>query len=404
MRLAFLFENYVVGGGSKYVGDCIDAALAAGHQVTLVANNGAFSESELSQFAKPIDLHTVAIFERNQSTAQLLGETRLAALLRKALYFASPLLFIANLISLCWHLGRIRPDIVVSCNGGYPASEAVLSGVVAARLRKIPSALVFMSQPAARRNSLPGYDRLLDWLALGSAEKLIANSNGQGHSLIALRGADARKVTVIYNGIPDAPYRQQPMRHSSPLTLGLVCRLDPLKGVDYLLQSFARLTQNYDLRLQIVGDGSERTALVALSADLAISERVIFHGHLQGAAMTQAMDSMDIFVFPSLWEGLPYAILEAMRAGLPIVSTNVGGIPEAIGDRSEGLLVPPRSVQGLHDAIEEFIVDKALASRLGQNARSRYEAAFSRSKMQEDFATVVGTMRPAATQSPDSSK
>ena len=393
MRLAFVFENYVIGGGSKYVVDCINGSLAAGHEVLLVSNPGALSDSELAQLIRPVTHCPVAIFERNQSTAHWLGETRLAVLIRKALYFASPLLFLANLISFWWHLGRLRPDAVIACNGGYPASEAVLSGLVASRMRGVPAALVFMSQPAPRRRSLPGYDRLLDMLVMGSVQKVVANSRGQGRSIVALRGADASKVHVVYNGIPDAQDALTARQWAAPVTLGLVCRLDPLKGVDYLLRAFAALSQRHDIRLVIVGDGAERTALDRLSKDLGVADQITFCGHLQGQAMLQAINSMDIFVFPSLWEGLPYAILEAMRAGLPIVSTDVGGIPEAIGDRREGLLVPPRSEDRLAAAIEELVTNPNLASQLGQNARSRYEAAFSQSKMQQDFATLVGTLR-----------
>lgn len=393
MRLAFLFENYVVGGGSKYVVDCINGALAAGHEVVLVSNPGALSDGEIAQLMRPIAQHNVTIYERNESTAQYLGETWFAVLVRKALYFASPLLFLANFISFWWHLGRVRPDAVIACNGGYPASEAVLSGIVTSRMRRLPAALVFMSQPAPRRRSLPGYDRLLDRLVLGSVHQVVANSRGQGKSIVALRGADASKVHVVYNGIPDAQQAPAVRQGATPLTLGLVCRLDPLKGIDYLLRAFAALRQRYDIHLVIVGDGAERAALDRLSAELGVADQITFCGHLQGQAMLQAINSMDIFVFPSLWEGLPYAILEAMRAGLPIVSTDVGGIPEAIGDRREGLLVPPRSEERLADAIEELVTNPNLAFQLGQNARRRYEAAFSQSKMQQDFAMLVGALR-----------
>lgn len=393
MRLAFLFENYVIGGGSKYVVDCINGTLAAGHEVVLVSNSGALSAGELSQLMRPISQSQVTIFERNQSTARWFRDTRLGVLLRKTLYFASPLLFLANLVSFWWHLGRLRPEAVIACNGGYPASEAVLSGIVASRLRGLPSALVFMSQPAPRRKSLPGYDWLLDRLVLGSVQKVVANSVGQGASLVTQRGADAGKVHVIYNGIPDAPINPKASRPDAPLTLGLVCRLDPLKGVDYLVRAFATLAQRHDIRLVIVGDGTERPALDRLSAELGVADKVVFRGYLHGQAMLQAINDIDIFVFPSLWEGLPYAILEAMRAGLPIVSTDVGGIPEAIRDQREALLVPPQSVARLEAAIEHLLTNPQLASQLGQNARNRYEAAFSQSKMQQDFATLVGTMR-----------
>ncbi len=93
------------------------------------------------------------------------------------------------------------------------------------------------------------------------------------------------------------------------------------------------------------------------------------------------LKAFDIFVLPSVKEGLPYAILEAMAAGLPIVATKVGGIPEMITDGESGLLVPPKNPEALATAIEKLIAAPELRARLGQNAAAVADAKFSLQEM-----------------------
>lgn len=103
------------------------------------------------------------------------------------------------------------------------------------------------------------------------------------------------------------------------------------------------------------------------------------------------LSSLDIYVLPTLHEGFPYSILEAMRANCAIISTNVGGIPEAIRNRVEGLLVPLSSVEVLELAIEELINDADLRNMLGKNARNRFLDMFAMEKMNQRLQEVLST-------------
>ena len=108
---------------------------------------------------------------------------------------------------------------------------------------------------------------------------------------------------------------------------------------------------------------------------LGLSEKVQFLGYQNN--ILEILRSMDIFILPSLWEGMPNAILEAMAAGLPVVATNVGGTPEVVVDGETGFLVPPRDPEALANAIKLLIDDPELRKKFGQAGRERVERHFT---------------------------
>jgi glycosyltransferase involved in cell wall biosynthesis len=113
--------------------------------------------------------------------------------------------------------------------------------------------------------------------------------------------------------------------------------------------------------------------------ELGIADRVEASGY-SDANIQATLESFRVYAFPSFHEGLPYSILEAMRAGCTIVSTAVGGIPEVMRDGMEGLLVPPRDSAALANAIDRLLSDEAASSRLGRAARARFEQNYSLEK------------------------
>jgi glycosyltransferase involved in cell wall biosynthesis len=406
MRLAFFFENHVIGGGSKYVLDCLNSVLTHGDEVTLISNRGALSPGELDQLQGPLTVQLVPVFERTQSVGGLLGQGLLAAWVRKMLILFSPLMLLLNLLVIWRQLGRLRPEVLVACNGGYPAAESALAAVLAARLRRVPSILVIMSQPQPRRNVLPGYERLLDWLVFSATQSFVLNSVRQGQALIEVRGAPAARVRTVYNGIAAVdPVRTQPPLTGPEIVLGVACRLDPMKGLDDLIRALALLDGQNHVKLRILGEGEHLTFLRQLAQQLGVGGRVTFAGFKSGQELLDEYSRFDIYVFPSHWEGLPYALLEAMRASLPIIATAVGGIPEAIRDERESLLVPPRTPQLLKTAIGRLLSNPKEAQALGKAARLRFETMFSLEKMHADFVAAVIATRaghPQQENSPDS--
>ena len=174
---------------------------------------------------------------------------------------------------------------------------------------------------------------------------------------------EVSKVTCIRNGIDLAgkPVQTDRWRTRKELSvdsetclIGTVGRLTPVKGIPYLLDA-ARilLRQGANVKVLVVGDGSIRQDLLAQARNLGVGERVVFLGHREDTDVL--LQALDIFVLPSLSEGIPMALLEAMAASRPIVASRVGGIPEIIEDGVEGFLVESMDVNNLAERCRRLI-------------------------------------------------
>ena len=139
------------------------------------------------------------------------------------------------------------------------------------------------------------------------------------------------------------------------LELLFVGRLVPVKGIKYLLEAVCSLAEGgLDVSLRVVGDGPQRDALERLTARLGIEQRVTFCGHVAfGPELLEYYRRSDVFVLPSLSEGVPKTLTEAMASGLPVVATDVGGVSDVVADGT-GLLVNSRSANDIHDAVVEL--------------------------------------------------
>jgi glycosyltransferase involved in cell wall biosynthesis len=193
-----------------------------------------------------------------------------------------------------------------------------------------------------------------------------------------------RKFAVINNAIPlDAFQRRDHgearaslwRTEGHPIIL-TVARLDKQKGHCYLLQAATRIP---DALFVFVGDGPERPGLEILARELGLNDRVIFLGHQRD--VIDLLASCDAFVLPSLYEGFPLSILEAMAAGKPVIASAIAGNDEVITDGQTGLLVPPADPIALAHAIATLLSDQALAQRLALAGRARIYREFSLSAM-----------------------
>src|SRR5574340_3723 len=163
---------------------------------------------------------------------------------------------------------------------------------------------------------------------------------------------------------------------SGAVILGTVGRLTPVKGHVYLLKAMqVLLSKNQDIRLVIVGDGPLRDQLSNLAVELKIEKNVFFVGHQDEAC--DFIDAMDVFVLPSLHEGIPMVLLEAMALSRPVVGSRAGGIPEVIEEGVSGLLVEPGNPVALAEALEALTKDVERAEQLGKNGRVRIEQSFT---------------------------
>ena len=188
------------------------------------------------------------------------------------------------------------------------------------------------------------------------------------------RTCRAARTVVIHNGVELERPRRGPATAAVPLTLLSVGRLRPPKDFTTLVRAVAALPAG-SARLRIAGDGPGRADLEAEIARLGLGQAVALLGTRPD--VDELLAASDVFVLSSASEGLPMSVLEAMAAGLPVVASAVGGVPELVRDGETGLLVPPGDAAALGAALARLVADPALAGRLGAAGRRLVERDFS---------------------------
>jgi glycosyltransferase involved in cell wall biosynthesis len=245
---------------------------------------------------------------------------------------------------------------------GYKAD---LYGYVAARRSHKP--IVATCHNWVGGTAALGIYNHLDRLVLKRFNALAAVSDSVAQRLLD-SGVPTRKIQNIANGIDVKAFeRAEPLPtldFSGNKVVGMVARLDLQKGFAYLLRAIRELCVTFpELKIVIVGEGPDRSAIEDMIQDYGLRSNVILAG--QQSDMPGVYAAMDIFVLPSLNEGLPMTILEAMAAGKPVIATRVGAIPTMIKQGENGLLVDPRDSNGLQDAIKYLFNDSDLCRRMG---------------------------------------
>ncbi len=388
--LCVFTENHFPGGGNRYLIDLVNGGSGQFDRTVICSNTAALGDRDLARLNRPASATYPAFFTLVAAqirAGQLPLPWRHLALL--PLILLEPVVFFVNLLVLHRLLGRVRPTLVLGANGGYPGAISVLSMVLAARWSGIPAVLSVVSMPVRRRFNWSPFERLVDWMIGKSATRVVVNAEAIGRALAAKRGLPTALIRVIHNGL-ESDLSRPPSdagRTSGPsLVIGCIARMDAEKGVLLLLEAFSRLAAEHPrARLVLAGDGNALAELKRRVAESGLTPRVSFLGHYDGN-VNDLLAGFDVYAFPSLWEGFPYSIIEAMRAGCAIVSTNVGGIPEALEHGKHGLLVRPGSVDELQSVLSRLLADADLRADLGRAARERFEHQLSLESMHRRVA------------------
>jgi glycosyltransferase involved in cell wall biosynthesis len=176
-----------------------------------------------------------------------------------------------------------------------------------------------------------------------------------------------------------------------PIYIGTVGNLRPVKNQLLLLQAAQQVCARHNhVRVVIIGEGPLRAQLAQTIEDLGIQKQVQLLG--ARSEIPELLNTLDMFVLPSLSEGLPMSILEAMACGLPVVATRVGGIPEVVLDGQTGILVSSQDVPQLARALETLVQQKNLRENLGSQGRQRVVEHFSRRRMVQEYQTLYESL------------
>jgi glycosyltransferase involved in cell wall biosynthesis len=269
-------------------------------------------------------------------------------------------------------VGRRRPDLVHAW-----LFQANLLGRLAAAPRSIPNISSIRTLEKERTWQLP-----LDAVTHPLADRYLAVS-GAAARFTAEHGVPAGKIRVVPNGLEPEAFEAPPeadrfrARHGIPQEAFLVVcagRLRWEKGQSVLLEAITEATGGRDTRLLLAGTGPDEERLRQRALDLGLEDKVVFAGLIED--MRPAYRCADVLALPSLWEGMPNAVLEAMAQSTPAVASEVGGVPEVVADRETGLLVPPGDAQALAGALVRLREDDQGRRSMGEAALERARTVF----------------------------
>jgi glycosyltransferase involved in cell wall biosynthesis len=274
------------------------------------------------------------------------------------------------------------------------SSKAGFIGSLAARLSKIKPQIIYriggwsFNDPVSKFNKINR--QFLEKVSAGWKDWIVINNNHDLQQAEKLGFKPKKGLRLIYNGIdtyklellPSLEAREFILRkinetHQIQMPkkiIGTIANFYPVKGLEYLI-SAAEKVSNSDTIFCIIGEGEEYQKIQRLIIDKNLNNRVFLLGRIENAS--RYLSAFDVFVLPSLKEGFPWSVLEAMAAKLPIVATRVGGIPEMIEDGVSGLLVEPQSSEQLAEAINYLVGHESKAQEMGIQAHQKALFSFS---------------------------
>jgi len=306
--------------------------------------------------------------------------------LKKMVHPIKPLRDLGALKELRRALQELKPDLVTT-----HSNKAGFLGRLAARSLNLPvvhtsHGFLFNQNKFSAAGS---FYRFMEKSAARVGDKVIAVSRSEYEAARALKVVPAEKMAVVHNGLPDlgGQFRADPL--GEPPRLVTVARFAAPKDHVTLLQALGGL-KDRAFSLDLVGEGPDLEKARNLVRSLGLAERVSFSG--SRGDVPQILSGAQLFVLSSRREGFPLSILEAMRAGLPVVASDVGGVAEAVRDGESGLLFPPGRSRELKDRLAMLIDDPGRRKAMGDAGRRLFAAHFTLEQMVDKTIKVYESL------------
>ncbi|WJQ81143.1 glycosyltransferase family 4 protein [Brevibacillus brevis] len=350
-----------IGGAQIHVLDQSKSLLEIGHDVTvLVGGDGPF-----------IDLLT-----KNQIRYQILPN------LKRSIH---PYYDGIALMEIVRALKAIQPDLLAT-----HSSKAGLLGRFAGKIMSIPT--VFTAHGWAFTDGVPPLQRriytLVERVTAPLAQKIITVSEYDKNIALKNKVASTDKLVTVYNGVPDSDIALMANQKTECPKIIMVARFESPKDQITLLENLAFLRQ-LNWTVDLIGDGPLKSKAEEVVRNLNLTDRVRFWGARHDVATILAQ--AQIFVLISNYEGFPLSILEAMRAGLPVIASDVGGVSESVIEGVTGYLIPRGDSVKLQQKLHKLIDSFELRNDLGSNGRERYEKYFTVPQMVDKTMQVYKT-------------
>lgn len=355
MRIAYtITRTDDLGGAQIHVRDLATALRKRGHDTIVLAGGGGVVARQLEERGVPVvQLRHMARPLRFGQDSRALGE-------------------------LTTQLRRIRPDVIST-----HSSKAGILGRLAGRRLDIPTIttahgwLFDLPRRRARDWAVWSVEKSMAPLA----RKIVTVCESDRDLAISAGLSSADRFVTIHNAMPDVGIELHADPGSGPPHLLMVARFALQKDHETLFHGLSSLL-DLEWTLDLVGTGPREEACRGLADSLALTDRIRFLGMRED--VPELMAAAHAYLLISHWEGFPRSILEALRAGLPVVATNVGGVREAAIDDVTGFLVPEGDHLFLAAKLRSLIEDPALRAGMGEAARSHYEKHFTFERLVEE--------------------
>src|SRR5687768_5762038 len=309
---------------------------------------------------------------------------------RSPLYAVMPSFFLVAGMLRAWQLARHSRFDVVHVH--WPMPMALL-GWAARRARPTPMVTTFYGiELRWVQSRLPFLRWLVRWAARASAQAVAISS----YTARELRKFVEVPIEVIPYTAELPPPATVPLDDRRERSILFVGRLIERKGVNHLIRALGNVRQRTLARLVVVGDGPERARLEQLARDAGVHDAVEFRGRVSDEELRLAYARADAFVLPSVLdarqdtEGLGVVLLEAMNYAVPVIASDIGGIPDIVEHERTGLLVPPANDVALGSALSRVLTDPELSRTLGEAGRRRLHDAFSWRHIVDRWEAVYG--------------
>ncbi|MFC1962411.1 glycosyltransferase family 4 protein [Chloroflexota bacterium] len=362
MRVAMLIQGYypLIGGAEVFAQEVAEHLVKKGHDVDIITTRLDRSLREVETL-NGVVVHRIA-----------LGGVKYLS-------------FVAGYFRLLWHvlrLDRTRDyDFIHAVSDGLPS----LVAATAKKLRGKPYLITIQGgtiTPDYRKNLSGRIAAKLQQWSFRNADAVHVISRKLREQAKQL---SARNPIVIPNGVDASIFR--PMNKSGlrkthgfsqdeNIIIG-VARLIPRKGIDYLIRATAKVAEHLpNLRLLIIGDGIQRANLEKLILKAGLGNKAQILGLVSHEQVPQYLNMADVFVIPSLFEPLGIVTIEAMACGIPVIGTNVDGIPDIVEDGKNGILVPPGDDEQIAEALMTLLSDEDTRNKLAQEGLETVKQKF----------------------------
>jgi glycosyltransferase involved in cell wall biosynthesis len=371
MRIVHIITRMIVGGAQENTRfNCLDLVRDYGDDVTLITGPSLGAEGSLLDKYQDPDLKTILVPELIRSIRPW-TDLRAARILQK-------------------HLTQLRPDVVHT----HSAKAGILGRSVAWKL-KIPCVVhTVHGAPFHPYQAWPvrKFYQICERWAARRCHRLISVADAMTDLLVEAKIAERSKFVTIYSGMDIEPFlnadqnrlqlRKDLGIRPEDIVVGKIARLFHLKGHQYLLACAQRVVQaDPRIRFLLVGDGILRESLEKEIASMGLKNHFIFTGLVPPHEIPDLIGAMDMLMHVSLREGLARALPQALLAGKPVISYDIDGAKEVVIEGQTGILLPPKSIQPLGDAILKLANDADLRTRLGLQGRLLCQERFGHQPM-----------------------